>query len=74
MEPYLPQLMSLIVDALQDGASESKREIAVAALGHVVESTGYDSKVNKQSFLIALAWRDMARMGCSSVNVNGFLT
>jgi FKBP12-rapamycin complex-associated protein len=41
MRPYLPQLMSLIVDVLQDGASESKREIAVATLGHVVESTGY---------------------------------
>ena len=33
-------LMRPIVDALMDGASISKREVAVATLGKVVESTG----------------------------------
>ncbi|KAL2621813.1 hypothetical protein R1flu_002018 [Riccia fluitans] len=41
MRPYLGELMPLIVDALLDGASASKREVAVATLGQVVESTGY---------------------------------
>ncbi|XP_042452346.1 serine/threonine-protein kinase TOR-like [Zingiber officinale] len=41
MRKYLPELMSLIVDALLDGAVASKREVAVATLGQVVQSTGY---------------------------------
>lgn len=41
MRPYLGELMPLIVEALLDGASASKREVAVATLGQVVESTGY---------------------------------
>ncbi|WOK94449.1 serine/threonine-protein kinase TOR [Canna indica] len=41
MRQYLPELMPLIVDALLDGASASKREVAVATLGQVVQSTGY---------------------------------
>ncbi|KAG6466858.1 hypothetical protein ZIOFF_075342 [Zingiber officinale] len=40
MRKYLPELMSLIVDALLDGAVASKREVAVATLGQVVQSTG----------------------------------
>ncbi|XP_042517087.1 serine/threonine-protein kinase TOR isoform X2 [Macadamia integrifolia] len=41
MREYLPELMPLIVDALMDGAAVTKREVAVATLGHVVQSTGY---------------------------------
>ncbi|XP_078434846.1 target of rapamycin [Wolffia australiana] len=41
MRPYLGELMPLIVDALMDGASVIKREVAVATLGEVVQSTGY---------------------------------
>jgi FKBP12-rapamycin complex-associated protein len=41
MRQYIPELMPLIVDALLDGAAVSKREIAVATLGQVVQSTGY---------------------------------
>lgn len=41
MKQYLPELMPLIVDALLDGAVASKREVAVATLGQVVQSTGY---------------------------------
>ncbi|XP_074572810.1 serine/threonine-protein kinase TOR [Curcuma longa] len=41
MRKYLPELMPLIVDALLDGAVASKREVAVATLGQVVQSTGY---------------------------------
>ncbi|KAJ8485116.1 hypothetical protein OPV22_017601 [Ensete ventricosum] len=41
MRQYLPELMPLIVDALLDGASANKREVAVATLGQVVQSTGY---------------------------------
>ncbi|KAF6172500.1 hypothetical protein GIB67_007013 [Kingdonia uniflora] len=41
MRKYLPELMPLIVDALLDGASVTKREVAVATLGQVVQSTGY---------------------------------
>jgi FKBP12-rapamycin complex-associated protein len=39
--PYMPELMPPIVDALLDGAAPSKREVAVATLGQIVESTGY---------------------------------
>jgi hypothetical protein len=38
--PYMPELMDPIVDALLDGAAPSKREVAVATLGQIVESTG----------------------------------
>ncbi len=38
--PKMSELMLPIVDALVDGASISKREVAVATLGKVVESTG----------------------------------
>ena len=38
---YIPELMPLIVDALLDGAAATKREVAVATLGQVVQSTGY---------------------------------
>ncbi|KAH9295237.1 hypothetical protein KI387_038825, partial [Taxus chinensis] len=41
MRPYLRELMPLILDALLDGAAAVKREVAVATLGQVVQSTGY---------------------------------
>ncbi|XP_027362305.1 serine/threonine-protein kinase TOR isoform X2 [Abrus precatorius] len=41
MRQYIPELMPLIVEALLDGAAVSKREVAVATLGQVVQSTGY---------------------------------
>ncbi|CAN1141587.1 Serine/threonine-protein kinase TOR [Linum perenne] len=41
MRQYISELMPLIVDALLDGASAAKREVAVATLGQVVQSTGY---------------------------------
>ncbi|KAK9941754.1 hypothetical protein M0R45_007448 [Rubus argutus] len=41
MRKYIPELMPLIVEALLDGAAVTKREVAVATLGQVVQSTGY---------------------------------
>ncbi|XP_052626570.1 serine/threonine-protein kinase TOR isoform X1 [Lactuca sativa] len=41
MREYIPELMPRIVEALLDGAAASKREVAVATLGQVVQSTGY---------------------------------
>ncbi|OMO63404.1 hypothetical protein COLO4_32473 [Corchorus olitorius] len=41
MREYIPELMPLIVEALLDGAAVTKREVAVATLGQVVQSTGY---------------------------------
>ncbi|XP_059653076.1 serine/threonine-protein kinase TOR-like isoform X1 [Cornus florida] len=41
MRQYIPELMPLIVEALLDGAAAAKREVAVATLGQVVQSTGY---------------------------------
>ncbi|KAK4259382.1 hypothetical protein QN277_005720 [Acacia crassicarpa] len=41
MRQYIPELMPLIVEALLDGSSVSKREVAVITLGQVVQSTGY---------------------------------
>lgn len=41
MRRYIPELMPLIVEALLDGAAVTKREVAVATLGQVVQSTGY---------------------------------
>lgn len=41
MRRYIPELMPLIVEALMDGAAATKREVAVATLGQVVQSTGY---------------------------------
>ena len=46
MRPYLGELMPLIVDALMDGASVIKREVAVTTLGEVVQSTGYTLPVS----------------------------
>lgn len=40
LRQFMPDLMRPIVDALMDGASISKREVAVSTLGKVVESTG----------------------------------
>ncbi|XP_020699146.1 serine/threonine-protein kinase TOR isoform X1 [Dendrobium catenatum] len=41
MRKYLGELMPLIVEALLDGASFNKREVALVTLGQVVQSTGY---------------------------------
>ncbi|KAB2095069.1 hypothetical protein ES319_A01G009900v1 [Gossypium barbadense] len=41
MREYISELMPLIVEALLDGAAVTKREVAVATLGQVVQSTGY---------------------------------
>lgn len=41
MRRYIPELMPLIVEVLLDGAAAAKREVAVATLGQVVQSTGY---------------------------------
>ncbi|CAN0880162.1 Serine/threonine-protein kinase TOR [Linum grandiflorum] len=41
MRQYISEFMPLIVDALLDGASAAKREVAVVTLGQVVQSTGY---------------------------------
>ncbi|XP_034918587.1 serine/threonine-protein kinase TOR isoform X1 [Populus alba] len=41
MRQYISELMPLIVEALLDGAAATKREVAVATLGQVVQSTGY---------------------------------
>ncbi|ONK75400.1 uncharacterized protein A4U43_C03F16460 [Asparagus officinalis] len=41
MRKNIPELMPLIVEALLDAAAVMKREIAVATLGQVVQSTGY---------------------------------
>lgn len=40
MRQYIPDLLSNIVEALLDGAAATKREVAVATLGQVVQSTG----------------------------------
>ncbi|VFQ96023.1 unnamed protein product [Cuscuta campestris] len=41
MRQYISELLSLIVEALLDSAAATKREVAVATLGQVVQSTGY---------------------------------
>ncbi|KAK6249985.1 hypothetical protein SCA6_003990 [Theobroma cacao] len=41
MREYIPELMPLTVEALLDGAAVTKREVAVATLRQVVQSTGY---------------------------------
>ncbi|PKA52204.1 Serine/threonine-protein kinase TOR [Apostasia shenzhenica] len=41
MRKYVRELIPLIVEALMDGASFNKREVALATLGQVVQSTGY---------------------------------
>lgn len=50
MRRYIPELMPLIVDALLDGAAVTKREVAVATLGQVVQSTGYVLRVGSFNF------------------------
>ncbi|KAM7479086.1 hypothetical protein LguiA_027299 [Lonicera macranthoides] len=45
MRQYIPGLMPLIVEALLDGAAPTKREVAVATLGQVVQSTGVGGSV-----------------------------
>lgn len=52
MREYIPELMPRIVEALLDGAAATKREVAVATLGQVVQSTGYVDcfNLNKNTF------------------------
>ena len=50
MRQYIPELMPLIVEALLDGAAATKREVAVATLGQVAQSTGFFT-VNLVPFL-----------------------
>ncbi|KAH7665067.1 Non-specific serine/threonine protein kinase protein [Dioscorea alata] len=55
MRQYLHELMPLIVDALLDGAAVHKREVGVATLGQVVQSTGYViSPYNEYPLLLGL--------------------
>jgi hypothetical protein len=37
---YVPEVLPLTIEHIQDGASASKRAVAVRTLGQVVESTG----------------------------------
>lgn len=39
--PYLPKLMPIIIDALQDLSSQSKRDAALRTLGQVASNSGY---------------------------------
>ncbi|XP_077223933.1 target of rapamycin isoform X2 [Tasmannia lanceolata] len=55
MRQYVCELMPLIVEALLDGAAVIKREVAVATLGQVVQSTGYViTPYNQYSQLLGL--------------------
>ena len=40
LQVSVPEILPLIIDAVQDGSSPGKRLIAVSTLGQVVESTG----------------------------------
>ena len=40
LHPSVPEILPLIIDAVQDGGSPGKRLVAVTTLGQVVESTG----------------------------------
>lgn len=40
MRQYVSELMPLIVEALLDGPAANKREVGVATLGQLVQSTG----------------------------------
>lgn len=41
MRQYIPELMSLIVEVLLDGAAIRKLEVAVTTLGQVIQGTGF---------------------------------
>jgi FKBP12-rapamycin complex-associated protein len=41
MKNYLPQLMPIILDSLQDLSSHSKREAALRTLGQLASNSGY---------------------------------
>lgn len=41
MIPYIPQLMPIIIDTLQDQGSSSKREAALRTLGQLASNSGY---------------------------------
>ncbi|KAI9757288.1 MAG: hypothetical protein M4579_003499 [Chaenotheca gracillima] len=41
MKPYIPKLMPIIIDALQDLSSHSKREAALLTLGQLATNSGY---------------------------------
>ena len=40
LQSSVPEILPLIIDAVQDGSSPGKRLVAVTTLGLVVESTG----------------------------------
>ena len=44
VEKHLPQLLPIVIASLQDKSSTRKRHIALRALGHFIESTGYAIK------------------------------
>ena len=41
LEKYIPRLMPIIIDALQDLSSQSKRDAALRTLGQVASNSGY---------------------------------
>ena len=41
LRAHMPELLPLVIGALQDSGSSQKRAVAVATLGQLVESTGY---------------------------------
>jgi len=41
MLPHIHELLPLIISSFQDQASVTKREVALRALGQLIESTGY---------------------------------
>ena len=41
LQPYIPQLMPVIIDALQDLSSPNKRDASLKALGQLASNSGY---------------------------------
>ncbi|RAL63122.1 hypothetical protein DID88_004205 [Monilinia fructigena] len=43
MIPYIPQLMPIIIEALQDQSSSAKREASLRTLGQLASNSGYET-------------------------------
>ena len=41
MVPYIPELMPLIIETLQDQSSPAKRDVAPRTLGQLASNSGY---------------------------------
>ena len=78
IEPFLPEILPLVIESLRDSSAAGKREVATVALGKVVLYTGsvitpYHSYPNLLSILLRLLTENSLLSRCEVIRTIGII-